>query len=49
MGIDGITFLNGTLYVNNVIFEQALPHPSRRRWQSRDACRYLDGPAGKGP
>ncbi len=25
-GIDGITFLNGTLYVNNVSIEQALPY-----------------------
>ena len=46
-GIDGITFLNGTLYVNNVFFEQSLPHPGGRRGQGRAACRYLDGSADK--
>ena len=27
--------------------QQALPHPRRCRRQTGDACRYLDGPAGK--
>ena len=45
-GIDGITFLNGTLYVNSVL-EQALPHPDGCCGQGRATCRDHAGSAGE--
>ena len=47
MGIDGITFLNGTLYVNNVFFNNLYRIPVDAAGKAGTACRYLDGPAGQ--
>ena len=38
VGVDGITFLDGTLYVNNVFFNKPLPYPRGRRRQAGRAC-----------
>jgi hypothetical protein len=43
-GIDGITFLDGTLYVNNV-FSNNLPYPGGCKRQSRTTRRHVDGSA----
>ncbi len=48
MGIDGITFLNGTLYVNNVISNNLYRIPVDAAGKA--GCRrYLDGSTVKGP
>ena len=49
MGVDGITFLDGTLYVNNVIFNKLYRIPVDANGKPGRPSRYLDGPAGKRP
>ena len=46
-GIDGITFLDGTLYVNNVFSNNLYRIPVDAAGKAGTACRYLDGPAGE--
>ena len=44
-GIDGITFLDGTLYVNNVFSNNLYRIPVDAAGKAGAACRYLDGSA----
>ena len=44
-GVDGITFLDGVLYVNNVIFNKLYRIPVDAAGKPGDAGRHLDGPA----
>ena len=46
-GVDGITFLNGTLYVNNVIFNKLYRIPVDAEGKPGEPVDILDGPAGK--
>ena len=48
-GIDGITFLNGVLYIQQRVLQQAVPRAGGRQRQARHAGRHLDGCAGEGP
>ena len=46
-GIDGITFLDGTLYVNNVFSNNLYRIPVDAAGKAGKTCRYLDGSAGE--
>ena len=47
-GVDGIAFLDGALYVNNVIFNKLYRIPVDACRKARSAGRHLDGPAREG-